>query len=112
MSISPAVFEQVRERAGRVCEYCGVSEVDSGGLLTVDHYRPRAHSGDDSLDNLVYACFRCNIHKHDYWADQSPEMELWNPRTAPASAHLMELEDGRLIALTDAGRRTIEILRL
>jgi hypothetical protein len=52
--------EEVRERYGRCCGYCGVSETETGGELTIDHFRPVSASGDDSADNLVYACFRCN----------------------------------------------------
>jgi hypothetical protein len=32
----------VKRRANYVCEYCGVSEIDVGGELTLDHYRPTA----------------------------------------------------------------------
>jgi len=112
LRITRRVFEQVRERAGGVCEYCGVSDVDSGGPLTVDHFRPRARSGSHSLDNLVYACFRCNTYKQAYWADPDAPAELWNPREGPASEHLWEQDDGRLLALTDSGRQSIRILRL
>ena len=50
--------ERVRLRANFACEYCGVTETDTGGLLTVDHYQPRAHGGSDDLGNLVYCCHR------------------------------------------------------
>jgi len=112
MSVSSDIFERIRERASKACEYCGITEVDSGGLLTVDHFQPRAHSGTDSLDNLVYACFRCNGYKHAYWGDESTKTHLWNPRIDPVSTHFLELEDGNLIALTDVGRQTIKVLRL
>jgi FtsZ-binding cell division protein ZapB len=32
---------QVRERYGRRCGYCGISELDNGAELTVDHFQPR-----------------------------------------------------------------------
>ncbi|MDQ3132768.1 MAG: hypothetical protein M3Q99_18620 [Acidobacteriota bacterium] len=35
MSVSQSVRRKIRERAGFRCEYCGVSETDSGGELTV-----------------------------------------------------------------------------
>ncbi len=54
--------EEVRRRYRQACGYCGVSETDAGGALTVDHYRPVADGGDDSEDNLVYACFRWISH--------------------------------------------------
>jgi hypothetical protein len=36
--ISEKLKEQVRERANFACEYCGVSETDSAGELSIDHY--------------------------------------------------------------------------
>jgi len=36
MTISPELHEAVRQRAHFACEYCGVSETDSAGPLTVD----------------------------------------------------------------------------
>jgi outer membrane lipoprotein-sorting protein len=44
----------VRRRANFACEFCGVSETDAGGQLTVDHFQPRHKGGDDSLENLIY----------------------------------------------------------
>lgn len=61
-----AKHAQVRQRYEFRCGYCGVSEVDTGGELTVDHYHPVAAGGDDTDDNLVYACFKCNQYKGDY----------------------------------------------
>ena len=53
----------VRERYAFCCGYCGVSEADVGGELTVDHFCPVSAGGDDSDENLVYACVRCNQYK-------------------------------------------------
>jgi hypothetical protein len=47
MSLSAELREQLRERAGFACEFCGVSETDVGGLLTADHFRPRSKGGSD-----------------------------------------------------------------
>ena len=41
-------LQQVRERYGFRCGYCGVTEVDVGGELTVDHFRPVSAGGDNS----------------------------------------------------------------
>jgi hypothetical protein len=38
MTLPCDLVEQVRQRAGFVCEYCGVTEVDVGGQLTIDHF--------------------------------------------------------------------------
>jgi 5-methylcytosine-specific restriction endonuclease McrA len=60
MTLSETLWEQVRRRANECCEYCGVTETDSAGRLTVDHFQPRAQGGPDELDNLLYCCWRCN----------------------------------------------------
>ncbi len=37
MTISHTLREQIREYANFACEFCGVTEVDTGGQLTIDH---------------------------------------------------------------------------
>jgi hypothetical protein len=112
MTINPSVREQVRQRAKFACEFCGVSEVDSGGELTIDHFKPKAKSGDDNLDNLIYCCICCNQYKHDYWPENSAASSLWNPRHETASKHFLELPDGTLRPLTETGAFTLICLRL
>lgn len=58
--------QEVRQRYQRCCGYCGVTETEGGGELTVDHFRPVSAGGDDREENLVYACFRCNLYKGDF----------------------------------------------
>jgi len=38
MTITADIREQVRQRANFACEFCGVTETDTGGHLTVDHF--------------------------------------------------------------------------
>jgi hypothetical protein len=47
-------LEQVRLRAKFACEYCGVTEADTGGELTIDHFQPdiRGGSADISMAAL------------------------------------------------------------
>lgn len=45
--------EILRVQAGYACEFCGVTEADTGGLLTIDHYRPRKKGGTDDLDYRI-----------------------------------------------------------
>jgi 5-methylcytosine-specific restriction endonuclease McrA len=66
MSLSASLREQVRRRAGCACEFCSISEIDVGGLLTVDHFHPQSRGGSDALENLIYACVNCNQYKQDY----------------------------------------------
>lgn len=111
MSITPAVRLQVRERANFACEFCQVSETDTGAELTIDHYHPQVKGGSDALDNLLYCCTRCNQYKGDYW-HQNSEPPLWNPRNEPAAQHFLELDDGTLYPLTKTGAFTLKRLRL
>lgn len=112
MTIKAALREQVRQRASFACEFCGINETDTGGQLTLDHFQPRGKGGDDSLDNLLYCCARCNQYKVDYWPTTSSAPYLWNPRREPASHHFLELEDGTLHPLTVTGVFTLRRLRL
>jgi hypothetical protein len=112
MSADADVRHQVRRRAGFACEFCGINEADTGGELTIDHFRPRRKGGDDSLSNLLYSCVRCNQYESDYWPTQPDEPMLWSPRQEPASAHFLELDDGTLYPLTETGAFTLRRLRL
>ncbi len=60
MSITDDVRQSVRRRANFACEFCGVTETDVGGALTIDHFRPQAKGGTDDTENLLHACVRCN----------------------------------------------------
>jgi 5-methylcytosine-specific restriction endonuclease McrA len=53
--------QEVLERHGYRCVYCGVRHdpVD----LTVDHVQPRLKGGDHSDGNLVACCRACNTAK-------------------------------------------------
>jgi len=93
MTTRAAIRELVRVRAHLACEYCGVHETDSGDELTIDHFRPSGKGGDDSLENLVYCCNRCNQYKRDYWPPSPSAPSLWNPRQESTTAHMIEFED-------------------
>lgn len=112
MSLSPAIREQVRQRAQCACEFCGISEIDVGGLLTIDHFQPRSKNGTDDVENLIYACGSCNQYKQGYWAIDGTAPMLWNPRQEVADRHFVEQADGQLTALTPTRVFTIKRLRL
>jgi HNH endonuclease len=112
MTLSPDLREYVRQRASCACEFCGVSEIDVGGMLTLDHFQPRSQGGADTVENLVYACANCNQYKQGYWSDDASAPQLWNPRQEPFSTHFIELEDGQLLPLTPVGTFTCKRLRL
>lgn len=108
--------DQVRRRFGHRCGYCGVAEADAAGELTVDHFQPRSAGGDDSDDNLVYACFRCNLHKADFHpttGDLALGHRLLHPlRDKHAEHYQLNLKTGELEPLTHTGQFHINLLHL
>ncbi len=82
-----------------------------GAEMTVDHFLPRNHGGDDSLDNLVYCCHACNEFKSDYWRLE-PDLRLLHPLRDDLTLHYREQEDGTLVALTERGASHLQTLRL
>lgn len=112
MTVSREDAEFVRARAGQACEYCGVTETDCGGPLTIDHHCPQSQGGADVVANLVYCCWRCNLHKAAYWPSAPKDPVLWNPRDDPRERHLLLLADGRLHTRTLTGEFTLARLRL
>lgn len=108
--------EEVRRLYQFRCGYCGVSEVDAGGQLTVDHYRPVSADGDDTLDNLIYCCNRCNLFKADFTPDaeqQKRGLRVLHPRTDSLDEHFdLDEDTGELVPLTVTGRFHIDWLHL
>ena len=112
MTVSAALRSAVRSRAAFACEFCGVTETDAGGELTVDHLEPVSRGGEDTLDNLVYCCSRCNLYKRDHWPVRPMDPVLWNPRSEPARRHFVELDDRTVHAVSSTGAFTVQRLRL
>lgn len=114
--MQPANFELVRQRFQHACGYCGVSEVSSGGLLTIDHYQPRSYGGSDDLDNLIYACYKCNQYKHEFWPTTEQlarQQRVLHPLFDEFSLHFHSKEQvGVLDALTSTGHFHITLLHL
>ena len=53
------------DRDGCRCQYCGATPAEDEIKLVLDHIIPRSKGGYDTAGNLVTACERCNISKHD-----------------------------------------------
>ncbi len=108
--------QAVRRHYDYRCGYCGVSETDTGGELTVDHFRPVAAGGGDDEENLVYACHRCNGYKRDVFlnaADLAQGRRLLHPLRDDMNTHIVEnAAHGALKARTETGRFHITILQL
>ncbi|WP_184193438.1 HNH endonuclease signature motif containing protein [Armatimonas rosea] len=74
--------------------------------MTVDHYQPLSAQGTDDLENLVYACFRCNLYKGDFWGGNHPESQarVLHPRQDRLEIHFtLDSFSGLLVAITSLG---------
>ncbi|MGG5171738.1 HNH endonuclease [Pseudarthrobacter sp. J1738] len=63
----------VLRRDGNRCGYCGKS------AHTIDHIQPRSRGGEDSWENLVACCLRCNNVKGNH----TPAEMGWKLRFTP-----------------------------
>ena len=48
--------KNILKRDGHKCAYCGRGDV----TLTIDHIIPKSKGGEDTWENLVAACNKCN----------------------------------------------------
>lgn len=115
-SLAHPKLSSVRERFEYSCGYCGVSEIDSGGELTIDHFVPVSAGGSDNEENLVYACFRCNVYKTDFSPTEAhiaAEQRVLHPLRDPLDSHYsLDTDTGELAALTPTGTFHISLLQL
>jgi len=108
--------EEVRQRYGGRCGYCGVAEQESGGELSIDHHQPVSAGGDDTDANLIYCCFRCNFYKGDFFPtadDLRQGFRILHPLHDDVVPHLRENPaTGRVEPLTETGRFHAKLLHL
>ena len=114
--MTPALRNQVRERAGLRCEYCQLSQDDSPlAALHIEHIIPRVHGGSDDLENLALACIDCNLHKGTNLAGIDPETnqvtELFHPRRQRWEEHF-NWSGIHLFGRTAVGRTTLRVLNM
>jgi hypothetical protein len=111
--MSPRLRSQVRQRAGFRGEYCHLPEDLSELRFQVDHLVAEKRGGPTSLENLDWACFRCNSHKGPNLAgldDRTGMMaRLFNPRMDEWSGHF-RWTGAKLTGKTPEGRATIHVL--
>lgn len=115
MPISATQRQRVATRAQYRCEYCRLHQEYSIKHHQCDHIIPRKHGGNDSDDNLAWACFLCNGSKSSevaaYDLETGQLIPLFNPRVHDWHQHFF-LEDGLIVARTAIGRVTILVLQL
>lgn len=65
--VSKKVKDKILFDASLICQYC--SEQKMPNELVVDHFIPLSKGGDNSDDNLICCCVRCNTYKKDILPD-------------------------------------------
>ena len=113
--ISSALRQAVYARANGRCEYCLIPESVVLAAHQVDHIIALKHGGLSDLNNLALSCTLCNKHKGSDLASLDPETgqvtPLYHPRRDRWAEHF-ELEGGRIVPRTAAGRATARLLQL
>ena len=112
--MSATLRRTVRERANDRCEYCRLPDlVPELMRFHLEHIRPRRHGGSSSLNNLGWACARCNERKGTNLSGVDPDtnrvVRLFNPRRDPWARHFI-WEGLRIRGLTATGRPTAWLL--
>ena len=113
--VPAALRREVIERAGNRCEYCLFPAEVAFFPHEVDHVIAEKHGGATDIDNLAFACWRCNRHKGSDLTSFDPQTgllsPLFSPRTQVWTEHFA-YEGERIIGLTPEGRATVSLLQL
>jgi 5-methylcytosine-specific restriction endonuclease McrA len=68
VALSAADRRLVRARAAGRCEYCCMAEAwEPFFPYHVEHIMALQHGGDDTTENLAFACHHCNLIKGRIW---------------------------------------------
>ncbi len=108
---------RIHERAKGFCEYCRAPDSFATSPFHCEHIIPQKLGGKNALDNLAWACPRCNFHKHvkTHARDSrtGQRVPLFNPRLQNWNRHFMWSEDFlHIIGRTRTGRATVETLNM
>ena len=111
--ISVELRRIVLQRAGGICEYCLMADIDSFLGCQIDHIVGEKHGGPTAVDNLALACVYCNQAKGSdigsiLWAT-GEFVRLFNPRLDSWSEHFTLIES-RIEPLSSIGQVTANLL--
>lgn len=102
-------------RAGKRCEYCGLSQEGQEATFHIDHVIPLAAGGETVTENLALACVSCSLRKAARQTAVDPqsgkEATLYNPRRDAWHEHF-QWDGVDLVGLTATGRATVEALNM
>ena len=112
--MEPSVREFVRRRAEDRCEYCRLPQLSVGFLaFHIEHVIARQHGGSDEIDNLAWACHRCNAYKGPNISSIDELtlqlVPLFHPRRDQWPDHF-QFVGASIVGLTPVGRATVKLL--
>lgn len=115
MMVGSKSRETIRDRANGACEYCRVTESILDKTFHVEHIVAKQHGGSDEVNNLAFACDRCNSFKGPNLASVDPLtggiVLLFHPRTHLWRDHFY-IERGRVTGRTPVGRATVNLRQM
>jgi hypothetical protein len=110
-----SLANQVRRRAGYVCEYCRMPQAFYRTPFEIDHIIAQQHRGPTILGNLAFSCLHCNSHKGPNIAGIDPITRklapLFHPRRHKWERHF-RWRGPLLVGRTTIGRATIVVLAM
>ncbi|MEO8514303.1 MAG: HNH endonuclease [Ignavibacteria bacterium] len=83
--------KNILRRDNHKCVYCQRSDL----ALTIDHIVPKSKGGDDTWENLVTACVKCNNKKGDHSPEEA-KMPLLKKPSKPSHITFMKHFVGRV----------------
>lgn len=112
--MSATLRRAVRKRAQARCEYCRLPDLVPHFMrFHLEHIRARRHGGASSLNNLAWACARCNERKGTDLSGVDPDtnrvVRLFHPRRDTWARHFV-WAGLRIRGLTATGRVTAWLL--
>lgn len=115
--LSTDLRKRLQTADGQLCAYCQTSVENTGQPLTIDHIIPQSQGGETTLENLCFACRRCNEAKGGAIAGRDPltteVVALFHPRRDRWSDHFSwDGAGARIIGLTATGRVTVVMLAM
>jgi 5-methylcytosine-specific restriction endonuclease McrA len=106
---------RVRTRAKDCCEYCRLPRSVQPLPFHVEHIIAKQHGGKSDLENLAWACDRCNAFKGPNLASIDPQsgriINLYDPRNDIWDDHF-EMINGTIQGISPCGRATVRLLQL
>lgn len=98
---------------GAKCAYCGC-EITARELISIDSYFPfRTHPKCDEYENFILACQSCNtIKANKEPIDEDGKILILHPYKESYWKEITVDDNGVACGETEAGRSTVEIMRL